>query len=154
MSYDGLVITGWSALARTEDQTHKLVRPSSTPMEQQVEPIVDVTVTAPDADWLAEFTRAVVGARRAASGNIVPNVRSIYRWQDNIEDRGEALVVFHTRQSLVPQLIERVNAEHPYDTPQVLALSVVDADPASQARSGGLFVGPGSRRRPMRGRFR
>jgi len=38
-------------------------------MEQQVEPIVDVTVTAPDADWLAAFTRAVVGARLAASGN-------------------------------------------------------------------------------------
>jgi periplasmic divalent cation tolerance protein len=101
-------------------------------MEQRVEPIVDVTVTAPDVEWLAEFTRAIVGDRLAASGNIVPNVRSIYRWQGNIEDRGEALVVFHTRQSLVPQLIQRVNAEHPYDTQQVLALSVVDANPAYQ----------------------
>ena len=97
-----------------------------------MEPIVDVTVTAPGTDWLAEFTRAVVTDRLAASGNIVPGVRSIYRWQGSIEDRGEALVIFHTRQSLVPELIERVNAEHPYDTPQVLALSVVDADPAYQ----------------------
>jgi uncharacterized protein involved in tolerance to divalent cations len=29
-------------------------------------------------------------------------------------------------------LIQRANAEHPYDTPQVLALSVVDANPAYQ----------------------
>lgn len=82
-----------------------------------MEPIVDVTVTAPDADWLAEFTSAVVTERLAASGNIVPGIRSIYRWQGNIEDRGEALVIFHTRQTLVPKLIERVNAEHPYDEP-------------------------------------
>jgi periplasmic divalent cation tolerance protein len=98
-------------------------------MEQRVEPIVDVTVTAPDADWLAEFTRAVVSDRLAASGNII---RSIYRWQGNIEDQGEALVIFHTRQSLMRGLVERVKADYPYDTPQVLAVGVLDANPAYQ----------------------
>jgi periplasmic divalent cation tolerance protein len=123
-------------------------------MEQRVEPRDDVTVTAPRRRLAGRIHPRSVGARLAAGGNIVPSVRSIYRGQGNIEDRGEALVVFHTRQSLVPKLIERVNAEHPYDTPQVLALSLVDADPAYQARSGGLFVGPGSGRRPKSGRFR
>jgi periplasmic divalent cation tolerance protein len=34
------------------------------------------------------------------------------------------------RTSLVPAIIERANREHPYDTPQVLAVPVIDANPA------------------------
>jgi hypothetical protein len=49
---------------------------------------------------------------------------------DAIEDDAEALVVLHTRQSLIPAIIERANREHPYDTPQVLAVPVIDANPA------------------------
>ncbi|AHH16041.1 putative divalent ion tolerance protein [Nocardia nova SH22a] len=91
--------------------------------------IVDVSITAGDVDWLAAFTRRLVEARLAACGNIIPSVRSIYRWDGAVHDDGEALVVLHTRKSLVPAIIERAAAEHPDDTPQVLAVPVVDAHP-------------------------
>jgi hypothetical protein len=39
------------------------------------------------------------------------------------------LVILHTRKSLVPQVIERTDEEHPYDMPQILVLSVIDANP-------------------------
>ena len=94
--------------------------------------IADVTVTADNAEWLAELTRQVVTDRLAACGNIVPAIRSIYRWQGAIEDDGEALVTFHTRRSLVPELVDRIRRDHPYDTPQVLALPVIEANPAYQ----------------------
>jgi periplasmic divalent cation tolerance protein len=97
-----------------------------------VDEIADVSVTAASADWLADFARAVVTDRLAACGNIVPQIRSIYRSEGAIEDEGEALVVFHTRASLVPELIERVNQDHPYDTPQVLAVPVMNANPGYQ----------------------
>jgi uncharacterized protein involved in tolerance to divalent cations len=42
----------------------------------------------------------------------------------------EALVVLHARQSLVPAIIERANRDRPYDTPQVLAVPVIDASPS------------------------
>jgi periplasmic divalent cation tolerance protein len=95
-----------------------------------MEPIADVSITAESADWLADFTRSLVGDRLAACGNIVPQIRSIYRWEGAVEDDTEALVVLHTRQSLVPAIIERADREHPYDTPQVLAVPIVDAHPA------------------------
>jgi periplasmic divalent cation tolerance protein len=95
-----------------------------------MEQIADVSITAENADWLADFTRSIVDDRLAACGNIVPNIRSIYRWEGAIEDDNEALVVLHTRQSLVPAIIERANRDHPYDTPQVLAVPVTDANPA------------------------
>jgi periplasmic divalent cation tolerance protein len=95
-----------------------------------MEEIADVSITAESAEWLAEFTRSIVNDRLAACGNIVPSIRSIYRWEGAVEDDAEALVVLHTRQSLVPAIIERANREHPYDIPQVLAVPVIDANPA------------------------
>lgn len=85
--------------------------------------IVDVEITAPDADWLADVTRRLVTDRLAASGNIVP-VRSIYRWAGAIEDRTEHLVILHTRRSNVAAIVDRVLAEHPYDVPGVRVVDV------------------------------
>ena len=91
--------------------------------------LAEVTITAPDPDWLAAFTRRLVMDGLAACGNIVPAVRSLYAWEGEVQDDREALVILHTRRALVPAIIERATAEHPYDTPQVLALPVVDASP-------------------------
>ena len=88
---------------------------------------VDVTITAPDVDWLAAFTRQLVEDGLAASGNIVPTVRSNYRWRGQVEDATEALVVLHTRLAHVETIIERTTAEDPYETPHVLAHPVTEA---------------------------
>ncbi|MFX0579450.1 divalent-cation tolerance protein CutA [Nocardia nepalensis] len=95
--------------------------------------LVDVTISAESADWLASFTRELVSDRLAACGNVIPAIRSIYRWQGDISDDAEALVVLHTRKSLVPKIIERANQQHPYDTPQVIAVPVVDVHPGYRA---------------------
>jgi periplasmic divalent cation tolerance protein len=92
--------------------------------------IVRVTITAPDADWLAEFTRTLLDDRLAASGNITSEVRSIYRWQGKIEDAAEAMVTLSTCREHVPEIIKRTLAEHPYEIPHVVALPVLDANSA------------------------
>lgn len=91
--------------------------------------LVDVTLTAEDPEWLAEFTRRLVNDGLAACGNIVPRVRSIYTWEGKVEDGNEALVFLHTQRKHVDRIIERADQEHPDDTPQVLALTVADAHP-------------------------
>ncbi|WP_245568042.1 divalent-cation tolerance protein CutA [Nocardia jiangxiensis] len=95
--------------------------------------LVDVTITAESADWLAAFTRELVTDRLAACGNIVPHIRSIYRWEDDVSDDSEALVTLHTRKSLVPRIIQRTNDRHSYDTPQVIAVPIVDVHPGYRA---------------------
>jgi periplasmic divalent cation tolerance protein len=92
-----------------------------------VEPLVDITVTAPDAGWVAEFTRRLVTDRIVACGNIVPTVRSIYRWAGEVQDEAETLVIFHTRASLVETVIRRTKQEHPYDEPQIVVLPIQSA---------------------------
>jgi periplasmic divalent cation tolerance protein len=95
-----------------------------------VDELADVTITAGDEEWLADFTRRLVADGLAACGNIIPRVRSIYSWEGNVEDDNEALVILHTRRSLVPQIIERTKKEHADDVPQVIALAVSEANPA------------------------
>jgi len=93
-----------------------------------VDELADVTITGPSSDWLADFARRLVSERLAACGNIVPQIRSIYAWEGAVEDDDEALLILHTRESLVARIIERTNQEHPDETPQVLALPVVNVN--------------------------
>jgi periplasmic divalent cation tolerance protein len=126
-------VTGFGAIARDETEAERVVREPHRPGRPAVDEICDVTITAASIDWLVEFTRGLVADRLAACGNISTSaVRSIYRWDGAIEDDTEAVVVLHTRRSLMPEIVERTNAEHDYDTPQVLAVPVVAANPAYQ----------------------
>jgi len=90
--------------------------------------ICQVVITAPDPSWLAAFVRTLVEDRLCASGHVAA-IRSIYRWQDVIEDRPEAHVALHTRTDLVPAIIDRTNRVHPYEVPCVVALPITDANP-------------------------
>ena len=89
----------------------------------------EVIITANSAEWLAGFTRTLVNARLAACGQNIAAIRSIYRWQGKIEDEGEARVALHTRASLVPAIVERTKADHPYDVPCVIALPILAGNP-------------------------
>jgi periplasmic divalent cation tolerance protein len=90
----------------------------------------EVVVTAPDAGWLAGFTRTLVDERLAACGHVLPAIRSVYRWQGAVHDEGEARVGLHTRRSLVPAIVARTAELHPYDVPCVIALPLVGGNPA------------------------
>ena len=92
--------------------------------------VCEVVITAPDAEWLTEFTRALVEDRLAACGQIIALVRSVYRWDGQLHDDPEARVALHTRTTLVPEIVQRVNRDHPYDVPCVIAMPVVDGNPA------------------------
>ena len=91
--------------------------------------ICEVVITADSADWLIDFTRALVQDRLAACGQNISAIRSVYRWQGTIEDEAEARVALHTRASLVPAIVERTNRDHPYDVPCVIALPVLAGNP-------------------------
>jgi periplasmic divalent cation tolerance protein len=83
-----------------------------------------VLVTCPTVDRAAEIARALVEERLAACGNVVPGVRSIYRWEGKVQDDQEALLVLKTTRERFEALRERVLALHPYQVPEVIALPV------------------------------
>ena len=86
--------------------------------------ICAVLITAPDEQTALALARALVEARLAACVNLVPGVRSVYRWQGVVQDDGEILMIAKTRRARLVELQRRVHELHPYDVPEVIALPV------------------------------
>jgi periplasmic divalent cation tolerance protein len=70
--------------------------------------------------------RTLVEESLAACVNVLPGVRSIYRWNDAIQSDEEALMIVKTTAARLAAARERLVALHPYDTPEVVALPVAD----------------------------
>jgi periplasmic divalent cation tolerance protein len=83
-----------------------------------------VLVTAGSAENAGVLARTLVEERLAACVNVVPGVRSVYRWQGQVVDEGEWLLVAKARRSSFAALEARVRELHTYDTPEVIALDV------------------------------
>lgn len=86
--------------------------------------IVAVCITCPEKD-AARIARSVVERRLAACVNIVPTVRSVYRWKDAICDESESLLVVKTTRDRFDALKAGVLEVHPYEVPEVIALPVI-----------------------------
>jgi periplasmic divalent cation tolerance protein len=89
-----------------------------------------VLVTAPDAATGARIARALVEEGLIACANLVPGIRSIYRWQGRVAEDAEVLLVLKAHASRCEALAARVKALHPYELPEVIALPVVDGSEA------------------------
>lgn len=85
-----------------------------------------VLATAPNAEAAARLARTLVEEKLAACGNVVPAVRSIYRWEGKICDEQEALLVLKTPAKRFPELRDRILSLHPYQLPEVVALRIED----------------------------
>ena len=83
-----------------------------------------VMMTAPDEACAASIAKTVVGEELAACGNLLPRIRSIYRWKGEVCDEPEVLVLFKTTESAFDALKNRLVDLHPYDCPEVIALDV------------------------------
>ena len=90
---------------------------------------ITVWVTAPSADEAARIARTLVEEGLAACGNVVPGLRSIYRWQGQVHDEPEALLLLKSWAPCFEALCARVVQLHPYDCPEVLRLDVADGHP-------------------------
>jgi periplasmic divalent cation tolerance protein len=70
-------------------------------------------ITAPDPDWLKDFSRKLVEQRLCASAHNFTPVRSIYRWHGDIYERTEGRVSLHTRYDRLSEIITLAQAGTP-----------------------------------------
>ena len=109
---------------------------------------VVVLVTFPvDAD-VRRFASALVDEGCAACVNILHEVESVYRWEGRVEQARERQLIVKTLRTRVDRLRRRVGELHPYDTPELLVLPVVDGDPRYvawiEAATAAPFAGGGT----------
>lgn len=90
---------------------------------------VEVVVTADDAGWLAEWTRALVEDRLVACGHNIASIRAVYRWEGHVHDEPQARVALHTRAELVSEIVSRADRDHADDVPCVITLPISGGHP-------------------------
>lgn len=82
-------------------------------------------VTAPPLN-AENIARALVERNLAACVNIVPGIRSIYRWEGKICEDDEFLLIIKTASDRVSELINTIKEIHPYTVPEVISMGVVE----------------------------
>ena len=88
--------------------------------------IVTVFVTAPGRESALVLARRVVEESLAACGSVIPNVTSVFRWDEKVTEEEEVLLILKTSAAKSPALIARVAELHTYEVPEVLCLRVED----------------------------
>ena len=91
--------------------------------ETQATDIRIVLSTFPSPDKAAEIAKILVDEQLAACVNLLPGVRSIYRWQGAVSDATETLALIKTTAERYEALASRLVSLHPYEVPEILALS-------------------------------
>jgi periplasmic divalent cation tolerance protein len=84
--------------------------------------VLSTCSTAEEAERLA---RGLVAAQLAACVNVVPQIRSFYRWKGELEIAEEFLLIAKTSRDLFDALKLELEKLHPYDIPEVIALPIV-----------------------------
>lgn len=85
------------------------------------EMVVLVTCPAAEAERIAEH---LIGRQVAACVNIVPGIRSIYRWQGEICRDDETLLLIKSHDRMWTRLEECIRDVHPYDVPEIISLPI------------------------------
>ena len=83
-----------------------------------------VLVTAPNIKVARKLAQGALRAKLLACANIIPKIESHYWWKGEIESSNEVLVIFKTTRLKVSSLENFVIANHPYDTPEFIALRI------------------------------
>ncbi len=89
-----------------------------------------VYMTFPDLDSATAVAKHLVDERLAACVNLLPGVRSVYRWQGEVHEDQEVLLVVKTTRARLDALTERIRALHPYELPEVVAVDIAGGLPA------------------------
>ena len=83
-----------------------------------------VYMTAGSIAEARDIGKQLVSERLAACVNLMDGMRSIYRWNGDIQEEGEAILIAKTTEEKLPVLVEKVKSLHSYDCPCIVSLPV------------------------------
>lgn len=85
---------------------------------------LQVSTTAATADEAERIAAVLVEQRLAACVQIIPQLRSVYRWQGKVEQANEWLCLIKTRRSLFDEVEAEIRRLHSYDCPEIIAVTI------------------------------
>ena len=88
-----------------------------------------VFVTSPGVEEAQRIADVLLAQKKAACVNVIPGIKSFFWWQGKRESETEVLMILKSRAALLPELIELVKKNHPYDVPEIIALPIIGGLP-------------------------
>lgn len=88
-----------------------------------------VVTTVGDEDHGNEIARELLIRRQAACVNILPGVKSVYRWKGKICRDSEFLLIIKTMDSEYDNVAATIHEIHDYELPEILAFTISKGDP-------------------------
>lgn len=83
-----------------------------------------VLTTAGSKDEAQRIARTLVERRLAACVNLVQRVESVYRWQGNIEEAEEWLLLIKTTSAAFERVRDAIKELHSYELPECISLAI------------------------------
>ena len=93
-----------------------------------LEEIAVVMTSVGTEQQAVEISEELIVRRLATCVNIVPCLRSIYRWKGKICEDTEYLLLIKTPKRLFERVSQAIREFHSYELPEILALSVPVAE--------------------------
>lgn len=87
---------------------------------------VVILVTAANRDECKKIARHLVEKRLAACVNISQPIESVYRWEGQIAEEGEFLLIIKSIRELFTEIKTEISKLHSYHTPEIICLPVID----------------------------
>ena len=88
-----------------------------------------ILVTTASRDEAKRIARHLVEARLAACVNIVQSIESVYRWEGQITEDVEFLLIIKSVRGLFPEIRNEIAQLHSYQTPEVICVPILDGSP-------------------------
>ena len=73
---------------------------------------------------------ALVESHEAACVNIVPGIRSVYRWEGKMCNEAECLLLIKSTAEKFDSVRTRIRRLHSYEVPEIIALPITAGDPS------------------------
>lgn len=89
-----------------------------------------VFCNCPDDQVAQQLAAGLVQQGLAACVNILPGVRSVYRWEGRVEQAEEVSLLIKTTDTNYPAVEQFIQQQHPYEVPEIIACSVTAGLPA------------------------
>lgn len=91
--------------------------------------VILIYTTVPNQEQALMLARTLVQERLVACANLLPRVHSVYRWEGQVEEADEVLLLLKTRCERQQTVIDRIRTLHSYDCPAVTVIPLVDGNP-------------------------
>ncbi len=86
-------------------------------------------ITTGNENEAERVARRLVEKNLVACANIIPQIKSFFRWEGEVQGESECIVVGKTRTSLIGELVEEVKNVHSYEVPCVLSWPIEKGNP-------------------------